>query len=208
VEAVAQSTYQELCKDLLNLLHGGESPQLEKLRARMAALADEWRFEDAAKLKEQLQAIEMVAARLRRLQRMREENNVIITQPALREASALLEATPDDTNVEVCNQSTSSVLASVFLVRGGVVRRHLLVRDDEACWKELKREVQELYTAPPPSAPFTAKAELDEMMILDRWLQSHGPEGCCAWMNEKVSRLWATNAVRKVQKWARMTCGS
>jgi excinuclease UvrABC nuclease subunit len=201
IEAVTASDYQHLCDDLLSMLHGGESSRYEKLRARMIELAEEWRFEDAAKLKEQLHAIEMVAARLRRLQRMREENNVIITQPALRDGSTL-GATIDGAAV----QSTLDVQAGVFLVRGGVVRRHIIVRDDESSWNELKREIQSLYSAPPPTTPFTAKSELDEMMILDRWLQANGKDGCCAWMNEKPSRMWATNATRKVQKWARSTC--
>lgn len=181
--------YQQLCNDLVRLLHSGQAPQLERLRARMNECAEAWQFEDAAKIKEQIEAIEHVAARLRRLQRMREENNLVITQPAL----------PD--------QRDLAPRASLFLVQNGIVRRHLCVRDEESEWNGAKAVIQEVFSAPPPAAPFTAKAELDEMMILDRWLMAHGQSGACAWLNERPSRMWATNAMRKSRKWARSQCG-
>ncbi|MDF2439660.1 MAG: excinuclease subunit [Abditibacteriota bacterium] len=200
IGASSEASYRQLCDDLLALLHSGQAPQLDNLRARMNQLADEWRFEDAAKIKEQIEAIEIVAARLHRLTRMREENNVIITQPALREA--------DGSTLSADGSTLRPALASVFLVRGGVVRRHILVSDESNQWESLKRDIHELFSAPPPATPFTAKAELDEMMILDRWLQAHGKEGCCAWLNprDRVSRTWVSNAVRKIQKCARATC--
>lgn len=204
VGASSKSEYRQLCDDLLALLYSGQSPQLEKLRARMNQFADEWRFEDAAKIKEQIEAIEIVAARLHRLMRMRKENNVVITQPALRQDAP---ETAQST-LERDQSTLGPAQASVFLVRGGVVRRHTIVHDQPGQWESLKRDIQELFSAPPPAAPFTAKAELDEMMILDRWLQAHGKEGCCAWLNprDRVSRTWASNALRKVQKWSRATC--
>jgi len=83
-----------------------------------------------------------------------------------------------------------------------VVRRHLIVDDWKLQSDAVKRAVQETFSAPPPAADFTAKTELDEMMILDRWLQSHGSEECCVWMNDRESRQWLGSAVRKLQKWA------
>lgn len=189
VDEINAQSYRQLCDDLVRLLHSGQAPQLERLRARMNECAEAWQFEDAAKIKEQIEAIEHVATRLRRLQRMREENNLVITQPAL----------PD--------QSTLEPRASLFLVQNGIVRRHLCVRDNEAEWNGVKNVIQEVFSAPAPAAPFTAKAELDEMMILDRWLMTHGQTGACAWLNERPSRLWATNAMRKSRKWARGECG-
>ena len=75
--------YREIVGDLVRLLETGEAAQIENLQARMHRLAEEWRFEDAAQIKEQLAAIELAAARLRRLNRMRRENNAVIAQPAL-----------------------------------------------------------------------------------------------------------------------------
>jgi excinuclease UvrABC nuclease subunit len=146
----------------------------------MQRLSEEWRFEEAVQLREQLSAIEAVATRLQRLQRMRRENNVVIAQ------------TSGDGSL------------SVFLVQGGLVRRHLVLRELASEQQTLKRAVQEVYAAPPAAEwPFTAKTELDEMMILDRWLRVHRDEPCCVWMNDGATsaRQWASNTVRQVKKW-------
>lgn len=181
VGGTTQPQYADICADLVSLLRTDGAPQLDALKQRMLRLAEEWRFEDAARLKDQLQAIEMVTARLCRLRRMRDENNVVIAQPARRES-------PDQRALRV----------KVFLVQGGLVRRCLVVDT----WAGLKQEIRDLYSAPPPIAPYTGKTELDDMMILDRWLQAHRDEPCCAWMNEHSSRQWASNAVRQLQGWA------
>lgn len=186
VGAIAQEEYARICSDLINLLQTGDAPQLAALKARMMSLADELRFEDAARLKEQMQAIEICTARLRRTQRMRSDNNVVIVQPG-RPADAIAEAPATGPKI------------SAFLVQGGVVRRHFCVEK----WPDLKQEIQQLYSTPPPVATYTAKAELDEMMILDRWLQAHGTEPCCVWMNGQPSRQWASNAVRQLQSWVK-----
>jgi excinuclease UvrABC nuclease subunit len=186
---VEQSEYERLCQDLVRALHEGTSPRIEEMRARMMRFSEEWRFEDAAKIKEQLEAIEHVAARLRRLRAMRERNNVAIVQEALPQVLEGQEARR----------------WSVFLVQNGIVRRHVIVRDEPGQWEIVREAVREVFSTPAPAKPFTAKAELDEMMILDRWLVANGKAGCCAWLNAEergVSRMWATNAMRKCRKWA------
>lgn len=179
VGTTAQDEYSKLCNDLLALLQTGQAPQLDALRARMGRLSDEWRFEEAAQLREQLAAIEAVATRLQRLQRMRREHNVVIVQP------------------------TTDGAVSTLLVQSGVVRRNLIVRDWTTDATLLKRAAQEVYSASPQEWPFTAKTELDEMMILDRWLRVHRDEPCCIWVDDgfKASRQWASNVVRGVKKW-------
>jgi hypothetical protein len=192
VGAVSQREYSRLCDDLLQLFRTGEAPQIDALRARMEKLSDEWKFEDAAKLREQLQAIEQVVLRLRRLERIRNTNNLAIVQRAKpgREYSS-----PE-----------ASGAASIFLVQGGIVRRHLVLSDWETGRETVRVAIRETFGAPPLSKPFTAKEELDEMMIIDRWLKAHGEELCCAWLNETeraASHAWAGNAVRKLRAWAR-----
>ena len=168
----SRADYGALCEDLVRLLETGEAPQLDELKKRMMQLAESWRFEDAAKIKEQIEALEQVATRLRRLARMRRENNAVIAQPGLDETTTL------------------------FLVRGGAVRRHLtLAKGDE---KTAARALREVFEGEWETRQFTAKTELDEMMILDRWLRSHGTESCVAWMNERSSRNWVSNALRRV----------
>ena len=191
VDAIEAAEYQQICAELVQTLHEGTSPRVERMRARMNELAAEWRFEDAGKIKEQLEAIAHVADRLQRLKRMREDNNLVIMQPAL-----------SDKN-ENDGASTCSARWSAFLVCGGIVRRHVIVSDSENDWARLKSEIEDVFSDPPPVAPFTAKSELDEMLILNRWLSTHGKEPCCVWLCEKPSRLWATNAMRKCRKWTR-----
>jgi hypothetical protein len=130
-------------------------------------------------LKLQLEALQSVAARLGRLKRMRSQNNVVIAQVAKVEEN-------------------EPPAVSLFLVRGGLVRRHFVRVDD---WHQVRETIREVYSAPLPSKPFTAKHELDEMMILDRWLQMHGSENCCVWLNDLSSRQWAVIAMRKLQRW-------
>ena len=184
VGTTPQDEYSKLCESLINLLHTGQAPQIEQLRARMNKLAEEWRFEEAAKLREQLRGIEVVTARLQRLERMRRENNAAIVQPSL----------PDENGK--CG-------AAVFLVRGGMVRRHLVIHDwsDE---RPVKKALRETFDGGEASAPFTGKSELDEMMILDRWLRSHGEENCCIWLNDenRLARQWTSNAFRRLRRWA------
>jgi len=176
----SRDDYQRICDDLIALLQTGRAPQIERLKAKMDKCADEWRFEDAQKIKLELEAIELVAARLRRLERMRETNNAVIAQAGL----------PDE------NGPTTAL----FLVRGGAVRRHILVGNSPADWTRAKILIQKTFAPDEDAAQFTAKTELDEMMILDRWLRSHGGEKCVAWMNpENKTGYWAMNAARQLR---------
>jgi excinuclease ABC subunit C len=179
VGSVSQDDYARLCAELIQALESGQAPQIERLRARMLDYSNDWRFEEANELKLQLEALESVAARLGRLKRMRDQNNVIIVQPA-----------------RIAEDESPAV--SLFLVRGGLVRRHFAHVDN---WLQVRETIREVYTAPLPSKPFTAKHELDEMMILDRWLNIHGQESCCVWLNDLSSRQWAVVATRKLEKW-------
>ena len=189
VGAIADIEYSKLCDDLVQLLQTGNAPQLDALRLRMQQMSDDWRFEEAAQIKLQLDAIEAVSKRLQRLQRMRENNNVVIVQSA-REVEKTDEAA-----------TSSTRCATVFLIGGGVLRRRVVVRDWKSDAKLLRRAIAEVYDNPPPVADYTAKTELDEMMILDRWLKSNGDSACCIWMNEKPNRQWTSNVLRGVQRW-------
>lgn len=183
----SREEYARLCEDLVRTLQQGTSPHIEAMRARMMRLAEEWKFEDAAKIKAQLEAIEHVAARLQRLQAMREKNNVAIVQPALHSGF--------DASGQVL-EGTSARSWSVFLIQNGLVRRHLIVRDEAGEWQNARAALREVYEAPIPAKPFTAKAELDEMMILDRWLRAHGEEPTCVWLHQRTGRQWLSNAIR------------
>jgi excinuclease UvrABC nuclease subunit len=172
--------YAQLCTDLVQLLQTGEATQIDALKAKMLRLSESWRFEEAAEVKLQLEAIEAVAARLRRLERMRRENNAVIAQPGL----------PD---------ATGAPQTALFLVRGGAVRRHLVIGNSAAEWTKACKTIRDVFEGDLTVAQFTAKTELDEMMILDRWLRSNGDLPCVAMMNQKTSRQWASNALRQLR---------
>ncbi|PQV65243.1 hypothetical protein B1R32_102252 [Abditibacterium utsteinense] len=172
--------YAKLCADLVQLLQTGAAPQIDALKAKMIRLAQEWKFEEAGEVKEQLAAIESVAARLRRLERMRRDNNAVIAQPAL----------PDE---------NGAPRTALFLVRGGSVRRHLTLDSTSAAWDKACAVIKSVFEGELVPAQFTAKTELDEMMILDRWIRSNGDLPCVAMMNQKTSRQWASNALRQLK---------
>lgn len=191
IGAVSREKYFRICRDLLQLLETGKAPQLDLLRSRMEKFAGEWKFEEAAKLREQLQAIENVVLRLRRLERMRRENNLAIIQPAKYFAG-------------------EAPRANLFLVRGGVVREQFVLAD----WSSQRKTARDLlfstFSSPEPSRPFTAKEELDEMMIIDRWLKAHGTEPCCIWLGQEQrakTPAWAGHATRKLHTWAKHHLG-
>ncbi len=193
VGAVQPIEYSNVCDDLVQLLQTGNAPQLDTMRQKMQQFSDSWKFEEAAQLKEQLAAIEAVTVRLQRLQRMREKNNVVIVQSA-----RVVEHETENADETATSRTRC---ATVFLIQGGVVRRHIVVRDWKNDEKPLRRAIASVYENPPPVADYTAKTELDEMMILDRWLKANGETSCCIWMNEKNSRQWTSNVLRGVQRW-------
>lgn len=176
----SRAEYARLCRDLVNLLQSGSAPQLDALRRRMERLAEQWRFEEAGEVKLQIEAIEAVAARLLRLSRMRRENNAVIARPGI-----AVDGEPR---------------FALFLVQGGIVRRHLVVGGSEQDWLMAGREVRELFAQDLIPQEFTAQEELDEMMILDRWLRAHGEEPGVVWMNERRGRQWNGNAMRQLRR--------
>jgi DNA polymerase-3 subunit epsilon len=186
IGAISPAEYSHLVAELLGMLQHGDAPQLKKMQARMEKLAEQWRFEEAAQLKLQLDAIEQIAKRLQRLQGMQRTNNLAIVQ---REYSAVGEAPR----------------ARIFVVRNGVVRRTITLADWEREGEVARSMIRATFEEPGASQAFIAKEELDEMLILDRWLKAHGHEMCCAWLNDKdrASHAWAGNAVRKLRAWAR-----
>jgi DNA polymerase-3 subunit epsilon len=80
--ALASATDEELVR----LLDGGPLP---RLRARLARLADDLRYEEAARLRDRIEALEHVVARLSRLRQLRELRACLVapgTEPGWRTA--------------------------------------------------------------------------------------------------------------------------
>ncbi|RYX85466.1 hypothetical protein EON83_05735 [bacterium] len=177
----SREDYQKICDDLVHLLQTGSAPQIEQLKARMDRYAEDWKFEEAQRIKLELEAIDLVAARLRRLERMRQQNNAVIAQPGL--------------------ATENGPTTALFLVRGGAVRRHLVIGNSPEEWRLGRAVIKEVFEPHEDVAHYTAKTELDEMMIIDRWLRSHGDEPCVVWMGaeNKANRQWLSNATRQLR---------
>jgi DNA polymerase III epsilon subunit family exonuclease len=80
--ALAMSTPEELD----DLLRGGPLP---RLRARLSDLAESLRYEEAARLRDRIEALEHVVERLRRLERLRSQELCLLAptvEPTLRKA--------------------------------------------------------------------------------------------------------------------------
>ena len=77
--------YRQSVEDAVELLEGRESELVPRLRARMAELARELRFEDAARMRDQLQAVE----------RSLEKQRVLMSDQADRDAFGLYREGPD-----------------------------------------------------------------------------------------------------------------
>ena len=176
VAAIDAQNYGALCAEIVELLQAGESPRLLQLRARMEELAAAWRFEEAAQVREQLRVLAMATFRLQRMQRMRSQNNVVVLQPS----------------------QNGPLWFNAFLIRSGAVWRHL--HTDE--WRLLREAMETVYAAPQVEADFTGRAQLDEMMLIDRWLRSHGTQNCCAWM-PPANKHDVSSAIGQLQGWAR-----
>ncbi|HZZ83411.1 MAG TPA: excinuclease ABC subunit UvrC [Anaeromyxobacteraceae bacterium] len=85
VYEVSPEEYRQSVEDAVELLEGRESELVPRLRARMADLARELRFEDAARLRDQLQAVE----------RSLEKQRVLMGDQADRDAFGLYREGPD-----------------------------------------------------------------------------------------------------------------
>ncbi len=68
-------------------------------------------------------------------------------------------------------------------------------------WERARKSIKEVFEPAEDAAHYTAKTQLDEMMILDRWLRSHGGESCVAWMNaENKTGYWAAGAAKQLKQ--------
>jgi excinuclease UvrABC nuclease subunit len=147
IGAVDQVRYRAAVQRAADVLHGRDGTLHGELVARRDALADEWRFEEAAGVRDQVRALEHILGDQRRLESVA-ERNVAIVAP-----------------------STRPRASEVFLIRAG-----LLVAQATATTATrpttMARSLAEAFAGPPP-ATFT-REKVDEMHLLDEWLRRHG----------------------------------
>ncbi len=117
VERISKEDHKKLSNDFADFLGGGDSKHIESLRARMLVASDEQHYERAAKLRDNIEALEAVL----------EKSTVVFN---------------DQTDADLFAIADDELAAAVqmFIVRGGRIRgvRGWVVD------KELERDMQEL----------------------------------------------------------------
>src|SRR5215218_550809 len=155
--ALAGSPPSEL-DDLLGL--GGPLP---RLRARLHDLSDALRYEDAARLRDRIAALECVIAHLRTLQRLRALEACLVvpaTEPAMRRA---------------------------FFVAGGAVRAVRTLPPGAGAALEVEAGV----AAAPAAAPTCGPDAADELLLIESFLRRPPPELTVMPLSGSVARLAA-----------------
>jgi excinuclease ABC subunit C len=154
IGAIDKAGYRAMIADLSRFLEGRSEPVVERLRAEMARAAEEMRYEKAAAIRDQLQAIERVV-----------EQQKVVSQERI------------DSDVIAFARDDTGACVQVFFVREGkLVGREYFVLEgaNEADDREVVGAfVKQFYTeaAFVPSRVLLP-TEIEEARIIEEWLGS------------------------------------
>ena len=142
--ALALSTPEELD----DLLGGGPLPRLQ---ARLSHLSESLRYEEAARLRDRIEALEHVLERLRRLERLRE--------------------------LEVCLIAPAIELSErkAFFVSGGAVCVRSL-QPGSAAVPEIKAAVALCRSSPQPAGDTLTPEQAEDLLLVDGFIRRPPPE--------------------------------
>jgi excinuclease ABC subunit C len=156
IGAVSREEYREIIAGLASFLEGDSERVLKQLESRMHGAAENWNFERAAMLRDQIRSAQQIVERQKVVSGRQEDQDVI----------ALAQ---DDRTGEACVQ--------VFLIRRGkLIGRESFVLDgvESAVNGELLSAfVQQFYSESayiPPT--ILVPKDLDERDIIEQWLRS------------------------------------
>ncbi len=146
VGAASAETYRDAVLRAERILRGQDRTLLDELAERRDTLAAALRFEEAAVLRDRLRDLEILVSAQRRLQSFADRNTVVVTR----------EGRPG--------------AARLFLVRHGRLARETSVplRSRAATLTRLLSDVYQCQ-----QAGLVSRDELDDVLILDAWLQRH-----------------------------------
>ena len=157
IGAISQAKYRQMIDDLCKFLEGRTDPIVSRMRKEMEQAAEELRFERAAALRDQIQAIE----------------NVVERQKVV---------SPDyiDSDVLAMARSNGEAVVQVFFIRGGklIGRDYFLLEGtaDAPDADVLSEFIKQFYDqAPSVPAQVLLPHEVEEAQIIRQWLsQKHG----------------------------------
>ena len=145
---VDQATYRQAVERAVALLSGRDLTLIERLEARMHALAAELRFEAAAELRDRIADLRRLIGAPERLQDVAQRNLLVLAPSAQPGAYELL------------------------LVRRGRLAGQLRITG-RAELAEVRAALRLVYSAAEDNRP-VRREEVDEMAILESWLRQHG----------------------------------
>lgn len=154
IGAVNREEYRSMMQGLADFLSGNTEPVLSTLRGQMADAAENWRFERAARLRDQIKAAEQLVERQKIVSGQQKDEDLIAFAQA---------------NGDTCVQ--------VFFIRHGkLIGRESFVLEgaesgeaDEVLSAFLTQFYSEAAYVPPE---IVLPKDLDERLIIEQWLRS------------------------------------
>jgi excinuclease ABC subunit C len=153
IGAVTKEEYRAMIRGLIRFLEGHSEEVIADLEKRMQAASDRWEFEQAASLRDQLQAVQSVV----------ERQKIISTAGA-------------DQDVIAFARDEDDACVQVFFIRGGKLlgREYFVLEgaqdeeDREVMAAFLKQFYEEAAYVPPE---VLLPEQIDEALIIERWLK-------------------------------------
>ena len=152
--AASQTQYRQMIADLMQFLEGRTDPIVSRLQTEMALASDELRFERAAALRDQVQAIDKVV-----------EKQKVITKKQI------------DSDVIAMARTDGDACVQIFFIRAGkmIGREYFMLEgtEDSNDAEVIAQFVKQFYTeaANVPSEVLLPK-EIEEAHIIKQWLNT------------------------------------
>ncbi len=155
IGATSQEEYRAMIRSLANFLRGRTDGILDRLQAEMQTASQTLRFEQAAALRDQIQAIQQIVARQK----------------------IVLSSDYADTDVIAMARSEREACVQVFFIRGGklVGREYFLMEgtDDNPDASVIAEFIKQFYDQTPTVPPqVLLPHEVEEAQIIRQWLNS------------------------------------
>jgi len=154
IGAVDRAAYRQLIEDLCQFLDGRTGPIVDRLRQEMETAAEELRFERAAALRDQIQAIGQVVERQK-----------------------VLSSEQIDSDVVALARSDGEACVQIFFIRNGklIGREYFILEGtEEAADSEVVAQFLKQFYAEAASVPgqLLLPNEIEEANIIQQWLRS------------------------------------
>jgi excinuclease ABC subunit C len=155
IGAVDQAGYRQMIADLQSFLNGHSSPILARIQADMAKASDEMKYERAAALRDQLNALQSIV-----------ERQKVVFAADYKDSDVIAMARADN---EACVQ--------IFFIRGGklIGREYFVLEgaEDTADAEVMSQFMTQFYTeAASVPQQVMLPQEIEEAQIIGQWLRS------------------------------------